>query len=54
MVLIGWIVGSITMSIYGMSGDALLHCFILDEELNNKLVKHSPEELRTFIQDERD
>ena len=54
MVLIGWVVGTIFMSLYGMSGDAMLHCFALDEDLNGKVVKHSPEELKTFINDERD
>jgi hypothetical protein len=53
MVLIGYIIGAITMSIYGMSGDSLMHCFLLDEELNDKNPKHTPDELRDFVTAER-
>jgi hypothetical protein len=54
MFLVGWLIGSVTMSLYGMSGDALMHCFLVDEELNMKVPKHSPAELQAFIKDERD
>lgn len=54
MVLIGWIIGSLIMNIYGMSGDAMLHSFILDEEKNNGVAKsHCPDKLRTFMSEER-
>ena len=53
MGIIGLIIGAISMGIYGTSGDAMMHCFLLDEELNNKTPKHTPEELQTFIDEER-
>ena len=52
MALIGFIIGSVTMSVYGMSSDALMHCFLLDEELNKGQAKAFPE-LQKFMSDER-
>ena len=54
MAIIGFLVGSVSMGIYGTSGDALMHCFLLDEELNEKMPKHTPTELQDFIKAERD
>lgn len=54
MFLIGWVIAGVSMNLYGISGDAMLHCFLLDEELNNKVPKHSPPELQGFIKEERD
>ena len=51
--LIGWLIGSIFISIYGMSSDALMHCFLVDQEINRD-PKYSPEELRRFVEEERD
>ena len=43
------------MNIYGISGDALLHSFLLDEDKNQGVAKsHCPEKLRTFMSEERD
>ena len=56
MLLVGWVVGIISMNIFGMSGDALLHCFLVDVDLNKNALKassHLPE-LQKFIEDERD
>jgi hypothetical protein len=56
MLLVGWIVGVITMNIYGMSGDALLHCFLVEIDLNKSALKattHLPE-LKEFIEAEKD
>lgn len=50
--LIGFIVGKVTMSIFSVSGDALIHSFLLDEELNKGLPKAFPE-LQKFMSDER-
>ena len=50
--LIGFILGHITMSIFSMSGDALMHSFLLDEELNKGQPKAFPE-LQKFMSDER-
>ena len=52
MALIGLIIGSVTMSVYGMSSDALLHSFLLDEELNKGQAKAFPE-LQKFMNNER-
>lgn len=53
MLLLGWLIGSLVMNIYGMSGDAMLHCFVLDEEKNDKVAKCSPKKLQDFMQNER-
>ena len=50
--IIGLILGLVTMSIFGISGDALMHSFLLDEELNKGQAKAFPE-LQKFMSDER-
>ena len=50
--LIGLIMGIVTMSIFSVSGDALIHSFLLDEELNKGQPKAFPE-LQKFMSDER-
>ena len=50
--LVGFIMGYVTMSIFSVSGDALIHSFLLDEELNKGLPKAFPE-LQKFMSDER-
>ena len=50
--LVGFIMGHVTMSIFSVSGDALIHSFLLDEELNKGLPKAFPE-LQKFMSDER-
>ena len=40
------------MNIFGTSGDALMHSFLLDEELNKGQAKAFPE-LQKFMNDER-
>lgn len=52
MVMIGFVIGYICMSIFGTSSDALMHSFLLDEELNKGQPKAFPE-LQKFMQDER-
>ena len=55
MLLIGWVIGVIVMNIYGMSGDTLLHCFLLDEDKNQGVAKSNcPEKLKKFMSEERD
>ena len=51
-IIIGLILGLVTMSIFGTSGDALMHSFLLDEELNKGQAKAFPE-LQKFMNDER-
>jgi hypothetical protein len=50
--LIGLIMGIVTMSIFSVSGDALIHSFLLDEELNKGQPKAFPE-LQKFMSEER-
>ena len=50
--LIEFILGYVTMSIFSVSGDALIHSFLLDEEINKGLPKAFPE-LQKFMSDER-
>ena len=50
--IIGLTIGMTTMSIFGISGDALMHSFLLDEELNKGQAKAFPE-LQKFMSDER-
>ena len=52
MVMIGFILGMVSMSVIGMSSDALMHSFLLDEELNRGQAKAFPE-LQKFMSDER-
>ena len=51
-IIIGLILGLVTMNIFGTSGDALMHSFLLDEELNRGQAKAFPE-LQKFMNDER-
>ena len=50
--LVGFIMGRVSMSIFSVSGDALIHSFLLDEELNKGQPKAFPE-LQKFMSDER-
>ena len=50
--MIGFILGYITMSIFSVSGDALIHSFLLDEEINKGQPKAFPE-LQKFMSEER-
>lgn len=56
MACIGLVVGIYFMNVFSTSSDALLHCFVLDEELseNGKATHNPPEELQEFITNERD
>ena len=50
--LIGFVMGRVTMTIFSVSGDALIHSFLLDEELNKGQPKAFPE-LQKFMNEER-
>ena len=50
--VVGFILGYISMSIFSVSGDALIHSFLLDEEINKGQPKAFPE-LQKFMSDER-
>jgi hypothetical protein len=50
--LVGFVLGYITMSIFSVSGDALIHAFLLDEEINKGQPKAFPE-LQKFMSEER-
>lgn len=54
--LISYTIASLFMSVYGMACDAILHCFLADEELckkGDRPPQHAPEMLRDFIDKER-
>jgi len=53
ILFLGYVVGSAFMSVFGLSAQAILHCFILDEELNKSKGRdpvHTPEPLRDFLE----
>lgn len=52
-ILVGYLIGSIFISIYGNACSALLHCFLVDCEINRD-AKYSPEALRKFVEDEKE
>ena len=52
MGMVGLIIGLVSMNVYGMSSDALMHSFLLDEELNKGQAKAYPE-LAKFMSSER-
>ena len=52
MVIIGLVIGLVSMNVFGMSADTLLYCFLIDEEINKGLPKAMPE-LQKFMNDER-
>ena len=52
MVMVGLIIGLVTMNVFGMSADTLLFCFLIDEEINKGQPKAMPE-LQKFMSDER-
>ncbi|MCP4649556.1 MAG: CTL/SLC44 family protein [PVC group bacterium] len=56
MGIIGVLVGVFFMEVFSLSADAMLHCFILDEELSagGKASHDPPEELSEFVTRERD
>jgi len=56
MCLIGMVVAAFFMNVFSISSDAMLHCFILDEELseNGQATHNPPEELSDFINNERE
>ena len=51
-VIVGAIMGMVSMSVFGMSSDALMHAFLLDEELNKGQSSAMPE-LQKFMSAER-
>lgn len=52
MVMVGLIIGMVSMDVFGMSADTLLFCFLIDEEINKGQPKAMPE-LQKFMSDER-
>lgn len=48
---IGWVVGRVTMSVFGLAVDTSLQCFLADEELHKSSggAKYSPGLLKSFV-----
>jgi hypothetical protein len=49
--LISYACASIFMHVYDCSADVILHCFILDENLNSGVAKNAPEKMRKVVND---
>lgn len=49
--LSSYMVAHIFLSVYGISADAIIHCFAMDEEINDGAALHAPKELREFVDD---
>jgi len=52
MFVFAYAIGATFMTVYGLASDAILACFVVDEELNKKRnapARHCPESLRTFL-----
>ena len=45
IVIIGYLIGSIFLSVFSFSATTILHCYILDEEIEGR---HTPESLQEF------
>ena len=52
IVIVGLIIGLVSMNVFGMSADTLLYCFLIDEEINKGQPKAMPE-LQKFMSEER-
>ncbi len=37
------------MNVYGISANTIIHCFAMDEEINDGNAQHAPQELRDFV-----
>jgi len=52
MFVFAYAIGAIFMTVYGLASDAILACFVVDEELSkrrNAPARHCPESLKTFF-----
>jgi len=47
--LIGYVIGSVFMMVYGVAADTIVHCYCIDEELNFNN-KYAPAILREFVE----
>ena len=56
MAIVGVVIAIFFMWVFSISNDAMLHCFILDEELseNGTATHKPPEELAEFVNNERE
>jgi len=45
----GWLVSDIIMGVYGISADAIIHCFAMDEEIHGGKAAYAPKQLREFV-----
>ena len=51
--VVGYLVASIFMTVFSMSTDTIIHCYLVDEILNGES-RNVPEPLKEYIQDYRD
>jgi len=45
-----FIIAHVFMGVYGVSADTIVHCFAMDEEMNNGSAVHAPERLQDFAE----
>jgi hypothetical protein len=50
----GWVCGALVMNVFGLGVDTVLQCFVADEEINGVVGEHTPPELTSFLQDNKD
>jgi len=54
--IFAYAVGAVFMTVYGLAADAILACFIVDEQISkqkNAPARHCPESLKSFIDENR-
>jgi hypothetical protein len=50
----GWVCGSLVMNVFGLGVDTVLQCFVADEEINGTVGEHTPYELTSFLDENKD
>jgi len=45
----GWVCGKLVMNVFGLGVDTVLQCFVADEEINGTVGEHTPPELMSFL-----
>lgn len=50
----GWLCGKLVMNVFGLAVDTVLQCFVADEELNGVVGEHTPPELTSFLDNNKE
>jgi hypothetical protein len=46
---ISYVIGGCFMNVYGTAAEAIVHCYCMDEEINQRKVKYAPSLLQEFV-----